>query len=414
MGRPVDKFKLPTGMGALLRYAANGPWTWQRYDRQRKKNTCTPTHQINRSKAEQFVYQEIAKRDSQKCRLQGATILFASVADEYGAAREQGRYRSKLRGASLQKLRAAIKAFEALVGAGYQSLQIDKIDGAMLTEFVQREAQRISPDAANRNVDYIRGILGYAFAKHYIMHDPSSSVERAIAIPTDEDDDQGVVGWPCPTAQEVRQILAATKPIQRATGKRAFNGSELGRRVCTGINTNDYTDLLAALCLTGLRIGEACFLIWNDVDLTNRIIHIRPGHKNRRFWQPKTKFSIRRVAIIPDLELILRRLRRTNRNQAWVFETRRGTQLHPHNVSKRFRQICEGLGFQKHYVVHSLRKYWASTVAQQGMDWKVMIKMFGHSDFKLILSTYYAQNDDVRLVEEASKIDFGLALPKTA
>ncbi len=42
------------------------------------------------------------------------------------------------------------------------------------------------------------------------------------------------------------------------------------------------------------------------------------------------------------------------------------------------------------------------------MDWKVMIKMFGHSDFKLILSTYYAQNDDVRLVEEASKIDYGL------
>ena len=31
------------------------------------------------------------------------------------------------------------------------------------------------------------------------------------------------------------------------------------------------------------------------------------------------------------------------------------------------------------------------------------------SDFKLILETYYAQNDDARLVGEASKIDFGLA-----
>ena len=37
-----------------------------------------------------------------------------------------------------------------------------------------------------------------------------------------------------------------------------------------------------------------------------------------------------------------------------------------------------------------------------------MIKMFGHGDFKLILETYYAQNDDARLVGEASKIDFGL------
>ena len=71
-------------------------------------------------------------------------------------------------------------------------------------------------------------------------------------------------------------------------------------------------------------------------------------------------------------------------------------------------------GLKKHYVIHSLRKYWASTVAQQGMDWKVMIKMFGHSDFELILKVYYAQNDDARLVAEASKIDFGLGLPKTA
>lgn len=48
-----------------------------------------------------------------------------------------------------------------------------------------------------------------------------------------------------------------------------------------------------------------------------------------------------------------------------------------------------------------------STVAQQGMPWQVMIKMFGHGDFKWILETYYAQNDDARLVDEASKIDFG-------
>jgi len=40
--------------------------------------------------------------------------------------------------------------------------------------------------------------------------------------------------------------------------------------------------------------------------------------------------------------------------------------------------------------------------------------MFGHSDFELILKVYYAQNDDARLVEQTSKIDFGLGLPKTA
>lgn len=38
----------------------------------------------------------------------------------------------------------------------------------------------------------------------------------------------------------------------------------------------------------------------------------------------------------------------------------------------------------------------------------MMIRAFGHTDYKLIMSTYYAQIDDARLVEEASKIDFGL------
>ena len=56
--------------------------------------------------------------------------------------------------------------------------------------------------------------------------------------------------------------------------------------------------------------------------------------------------------------------------------------------SARFRQTCDSLNFEKHYVVHT--------------------------DYKLIMSTYYAQIDDHRTVEEASKIDFGLSLPESA
>jgi hypothetical protein len=48
------------------------------------------------------------------------------------------------------------------------------------------------------------------------------------------------------------------------------------------------------------------------------------------------------------------------------------------------------------------------TVAQQGMDSKVMIKIFGHVDLRLIIFTYYSQNDDDLLLKEAEKIDFGL------
>ena len=114
------------------------------------------------------------------------------------------------------------------------------------------------------------------------------------------------------------------------------------------------------------------------------------------------------------MEVVLNISRAENRKNLWVFETRRGTQLSADHPTQRLGAICEQLGLKNRYVLHSLRKYWASTVAQQGMDWKVMLKMFGHSDFELILSTYYAQNDDERMVAEASRIDFGLGLPKSA
>ncbi|MCP4594337.1 MAG: tyrosine-type recombinase/integrase, partial [bacterium] len=140
-------------------------------------------------------------------------------------------------------------------------------------------------------------------------------------------------------------ILAHAAPQKVATGKRAFNGSDKGRAVYKGINANDHTDLYAASCLTGMRLAEARFLTWNDVDLAAKILLIRPGMKNGTHWQPKTRSSIRRIAIVPELEVILERLRKQNRKNMWVFESRRGTQLSADNPTERLREICDSLNF---------------------------------------------------------------------
>ena len=409
MPSPIDEFKLPRGMGRLIRYTDNGPWAWQRWDRHLKKWTCTPTKEINRSRAEQFVFQQVATKDNDRFRYQGITILFSTAADEYLAARRAGHGIKRLRPESLRKLKTAISTFKTFVGAGYDALAIDRVDKVMLKEFLDREAQRLSTDAANTNLNFVSQVLEFAKKQNYLLHVPK--VERAVQVEEVDLDDDGIQGWPCPIPEEVRLIISHAKPCLSETGQIANNGSDVGRRVYRGINANDYSDLYTAICMTGMRIGEAIWLTWADVDLANKVILIRPGKKNGRWWQPKTKFGTRRIAIVPELEVIFQRLRQEHKK--WVFETRRGTQCHASNVEKRFRQVCEQLGFQKHYVIHSLRKYWASTVAQQGMDWKVMIKMFGHSDFELILKVYYAQNDDARMVAEATKIDFGLGLPKT-
>jgi len=403
MASAIESFKLPRGMGRLKRFSRNGPWTWEHWDARRKKHVGENTGERNRSNAEQFVYQQIAVRAGTKFRAEGIDILFTTVVNECISARTNGHGCTRLRASSLKRLGTATNAFQKFVASGYDSLLVNHVDGVMLQQFVEREARRVKVVTANMHLDCIVQFLKFALDQHFIVHVPE--VKHAFEPANDESEtDDGIQGSPVPTRDEVRRIIEAAKVTVVPIGKTKRDG----RRIFTGLNQNDYGDLFAALCLTGMRIGEATYLTWDDVDWSNRVIHIRPGRKNGRFWRPKTKSSIRRIALVPELEVILKRLRRINRRNLWVFETKRGTQLHAHNVEKRFRLICEHLRFEKHFVPHSLRKYWASTVAQQGMDWKVMIKMFGHSDFKLILSTYYAQNDYERIVAEATKIDFGL------
>lgn len=408
MPAPREVFKLPRRMGRLIRTSRQSAWIWQRWQRRLGKWVATPTHEVNRSRAEQFAYQQFALGGSQTPLTTRSRILFSTIAGDYVAARKEGRTCRKLRPSSLLKLRGAIAAFKTFFGAGHDTLCIDHVDSAVLKEFVEGEAARVRPPAANRNLKFITQILEFAFARNLLSEVPKTV--SACNVPTEaEENDDGINGSPVPTAQEVRTIIEAAHVNQTPTGNRTRHG----RPIYSGLNANDYSQLFAALCLTGMRIGEACHLTWHDVDFDNKVILVRPGQKGGKYWQPKTKYGIRRIAIVPELESILQRLRTTNRKGIWVFETKRGTQVYAHNVAKRFRRICKNCGFKKHFVVHSLRKYWASTVAQQGMAWQVMIKMFGHSDFKLILSTYYAQNDDARLVEEAMKIDYGLRIVGT-
>ena len=402
MPAPVEKHTLARGVGWIERYTRGGAWTWRRPKPRSKGRINVPTHEVNRSRAEQFAYQQAAMRNGQPLHVRNARVLFSVVADDHVNARREGRDCRRLRQSSMLKLTGAIRAFKRFVGRSYGSLGVDQVDASLLRDFAENEATRVSPGAASRNIHFILQILEFAHVRTLIAEIPKMNGVH-VSQP-DDNNGNGVTGSAVPTAMEVRLILQHARIEAAPTGERRPDG----RRIFTGINANDFTDLFRALCLTGMRIGEAIHLTWADVNFEHQVILIRSGLKNGTFWQPKTKHGNRRIAVVPELATILHRQKETNRRNEWVFETKRGTQLHPCNVQKRFREICDGLAFEKRFTVHSLRKYWASTVAQQGMPWQVMIKMFGHGDFKLILETYYAQNDDARLVAETSKIDFGL------
>ncbi len=416
MAKPLETRKLQRGLGRLNRFSANGPWTWQRWDRRRNKWASKCTGEVNLSAAQQWVIQQAALLAAGEKGGKLPPVLFVVVVEAYLESRRDGDRCTRLRSSTLESYQTAINAIEQFVTPSrYEKMPVHHVDARMLTRFLDAEIERgVGVNTANGHFDVIAQVLKFAWKKKIIATNPAAEVERLHNNGDDEPDDEMIKGWACPTADELRRIIAACNVKLTPTGNRAFNGSDTGRPVYKGINRNDFSKLYTALSLTGLRIGEARFLTWEDVDFDNSVILIRPGRKNGTFWQPKTRSSIRRIPIVPDLKTILTQQREINRRNRWVFETRRGTQLSPNSATARFREICDGLGFEKRFVVHSLRKFWASTVAAQGMDAMMMIKAFGHTDFKLVMSTYYAQIDDVRMVEAASKIDFGLGPPKSA
>jgi integrase len=59
--------------------------------------------------------------------------------------------------------------------------------------------------------------------------------------------------------------------------------------------------MLQLMIFTGLRKGEVRFLEWSNVDLKNRLIHVR----SKDSWSPKTEGSARTIPLCdPALEAL--------------------------------------------------------------------------------------------------------------
>ena len=174
--------------------------------------------------------------------------------------------------------------------------------------------------------------------------------------------------------------------------------------------------LYALFCLaisTGMRRGEILGLRWEDINLTDGIVHVRESLKldgNRiTFGTPKTEGSKRVVHISTDVvETLIKhrtlqdsertrlKLRRPDRDS--VFTSAFGTPIHPRNLARDFKrlqtQVSEGV---REIGLHDLRHFHASLAIQQGMDAKVLADRLGHSRASLTLDVYTHLFDSQRV-----------------
>jgi integrase len=191
-----------------------------------------------------------------------------------------------------------------------------------------------------------------------------------------------------------RPIRKEIKTLSISEVQRLFETTKLDRRHA----------LWVVLATTGLRLGEALGLMWNDLDLKQGKLSVRRALQRQRgvglvLVEPKTKHSRRTVYLARGSVAALGEHRRAqaqerlmagtlwNSSHDLVFARLDGRPMQGSNLNRIFHQALKHAGLPK-IRIHDLRHTAATQLLVRGVHPKVVQEMLGHSSITITLDTY--------------------------
>lgn len=160
--------------------------------------------------------------------------------------------------------------------------------------------------------------------------------------------------------------------------------------------------LFSVALASGLRLGEALALRWEDVDLAKGTLSVRRTLQRVNgelvFGEPKSARSIRSI-YLPSLAVRALKRHRTRQKAerlkaggAWrdsglVFTSSIGTPLDDRNVRRAFNEVLKAAKLPP-MRIHDLRHTCATLLLAQGENPRVVMETLGHSQVSLTLDTY--------------------------
>ena len=174
-----------------------------------------------------------------------------------------------------------------------------------------------------------------------------------------------------------------------------------------------YGEVFILILGTGLRIGEALALTWEDIDLENGLLKVNKtlskGDSSKGVESsyvinpPKTKSSYRTIPLMPSLIDMLERLKKELEERRYFYGekfnelnlvfylTKRqnhGKTLFPEAIRlNTFKKIKEITGFT-FVTPHALRHTFATRGLENGIELRVMQDLLGHSSMKMTADLY--------------------------
>lgn len=145
----------------------------------------------------------------------------------------------------------------------------------------------------------------------------------------------------------------------------------------------------------GLRIGEICSLMWQDIDLEKRILSVRrtvqrvavrEGNTRTKvmIMPPKSENSVREIPIPADVYCMLKNMEHTPEH---FILSGSDKPLEPRKLQYHFAKMLKNADLPSVHF-HSLRHSFACSALQAGFDLKTLSEILGHSRIELTMDLY--------------------------
>lgn len=247
---------------------------------------------------------------------------------------------------------ARLLEFEPLAKA-----RLTEIDEALIESFVQHRCRQMSRAGANRKKK-----------REPLVERPVSaaSVNRALAT----------LRRLLRLAQEWREIDRVPR-VRLLPGEcnREFVLNHGQERAYLAASAQPLRDVATLILDTGLRVGEALALDWENIHLQPAsgarfgYLHVRDG---------KSKFARRNVPLTGRARAMLE-TRKAASKSGWVFSSDSGCPMLNSSLDHFHRELRQTLKAGPEFVLHSLRHTYGTRLGEGGADAFSIMRLMGHS-----------------------------------
>lgn len=188
--------------------------------------------------------------------------------------------------------------------------------------------------------------------------------------------------------------------------KKVMVEDELDRFLDTIDDMPEWRDFFYLEIMTGLRRGEICGLMWEDLDEYRGILCVQRSitYKNGNLiiGEPKTDEGKREI-ILPNSVLEMLIERKQGSVSKWIFHKSLNPELPmaPGYAYQKLQGILKTAGIEK-MRFHDLRHTFATHAARNGVDPKTLAGLLGHTNASFTLDTYTHVTSDMQ--KHASKV----------